>query len=273
MIKSLPIAIVIPHSGLSIPSELNGRIALTPAQIFNEADVYADQIYDYQDLVLHWVSFPIARAIIDVNRSTDPALNRPGDGVVKRQTSYGDAVFHPGQEPDEALEAQLIETYWKPWHEKMAEITADPRVKLVLDCHTMASVGPSRYDDPGQMRPRVDVANLGTADNQIHPERGRLSAPADLTQMAAEQFRESFARVSTLAPVGVPVLLNTPFWGGWNLLSHGGHQQPWLMLELNRALYVGPQKGNSPIVPPDTMLMTILRQKIWQALERIVDNM
>jgi hypothetical protein len=77
----LPVAIVIPHSGLAIPPELTGRIALSPAQIFNEADAYANGVYGFPERVLHWVSFPYARAVLDINRPLDPALNRPGDSI------------------------------------------------------------------------------------------------------------------------------------------------------------------------------------------------
>ncbi|MBE2221674.1 MAG: N-formylglutamate amidohydrolase, partial [Anaerolineae bacterium] len=68
MTTKLPIAIIIPHGGLAIPPELEGRIALTPEQIFNEADAYVDDIFDYQHRVLHWMNFPYARGILDVNR-------------------------------------------------------------------------------------------------------------------------------------------------------------------------------------------------------------
>ena len=97
--SKLPVAIVISHSGLAIPPELNGRIILTPAQIFNEADAYTNDIYDFRNDVLHWVSFPYARALLDVNRSPNAHYNRPGDSVVKWQTSYGAPVYEAGTEP------------------------------------------------------------------------------------------------------------------------------------------------------------------------------
>ena len=56
----LPIAIVLPHAGLQIPPELTDRLALTPEQIFNEADAYTDLIYDFRDQVVHWACFPLS---------------------------------------------------------------------------------------------------------------------------------------------------------------------------------------------------------------------
>jgi N-formylglutamate deformylase len=181
MQEKYPIAIISPHGGLAIPPELDGRVALTAEQIFNEADAYADEIFDFRDRVLYFETFPYGRALLDVNRPADPALvHRPGDGFVKRKTGYGDPVFHPGLEPDAELEQMLIDRYWRSWHDRLQRIERDTRVKLVLDCHSMAAVGPTAYDDPAKLRPRVEAANLGDESGNIDPLRGRLSAPADL---------------------------------------------------------------------------------------------
>jgi N-formylglutamate deformylase len=100
MTNRYPLAIILPHGGLAVPPELNGRIALTPEQLFNEADAYVDEIFDYRDRVVHWLNFPYARAILDVNRPADATLHhRLGDGAVKEQTSYGTAVFSMAARP------------------------------------------------------------------------------------------------------------------------------------------------------------------------------
>lgn len=260
----LPIAIVLPHPGRDIPPELSGRIALTPEQIFNEADVYTDLIYDFQDQVLHWVRFPYARAILDMNRPDDPNQTRPGDGIVKRQTSYGDPVFRPGHEPDPALERTLIDRYWRPWHQQLAAIAADKRVKWVIDAHSMAAIGPGNYDDPGRTRPRVSAANFGNEQGEAGPFP--LTAPPSFVRTLATRLGEALADLPGLAPTGRDFAINSPFYGGYDLQAHGSQPQPWLMIELNRALYIGEQEGNSPIVPADPGRIQLLRQRIWQTL-------
>ena len=170
MNNRLPIALINSHSGLALPPELNDRIALTPQQIFNEADAYTDNIFDFRDRALYFETFPYSRAIIDENRPTDPNFHhRNGDGVVKRITSYDIPVSHPGMEPEPEWEQHLINHYWQRWHDRLEKIEQDPRVKLVIDCHSMAAVGPSGYDDPSQLRPRVEVANLGDCCGNLRP--------------------------------------------------------------------------------------------------------
>ena len=271
MTTILPIAIISPHGGLGIPDELNGRVALTPEQIFNEADAYVDDIFNFGDDVLYYETFPYARCILDMNRPANSALHhRQGDGVVKRITSYGDHVYHPRMEPEPNLEQFLINHYYESWHNRLTDIANDPRVKLVIDCHSMASIGPSNFDDPGTLRPRVAVCNMGDIYGNLYPPRERISASPDLTIAFAEAVGDRLSDLSPLADVGVYTAVNTPYWGGWDVWMHGGYQQPWLMIELNRGLYVGRQTAVTPIIPPNPARIADLRQRIWEAILDIV---
>lgn len=268
MRATLPIAIIIPHGGLAVPPELAGRLALTPEQIFNEADAYVDEIFDFRGQVRHWLNFPLARAILDVNRPDDTTQHhRLGDGAVKEQTSYGAPVFLDGETPDNELVNHLIATYWRPWHEKLAAIVDDPAVKLVVDCHSMAAIGPSTYEDPTILRPRVSVSNLGDERGEPRQHWGHITAPPAATRFLAGRLAELLGDIPDLAPTGLPYAINYPYLGGWGMRLHGGYNKPWLMIELSRGLYVGRQDGDTPIVPPDYGLLACLRQRIWQGIE------
>ncbi len=262
----LPIAIVIPHAGIERPSELNGRLAITPEQIFNEADIFADQLFDFRDEVLHWVKFPYARAILDMNRPNDPSRIRPGDGIVKWQTSYGDPIYLPNQRPDAELEQQLIDKYWQPWHAQLAAIAQDERVKLVIDAHSMAAVGPGKYDDPGARRPFVSVSNFGDKNGEASAQRDRLTAPPNLTRWFAQKLETALLDVPLFAETQQTAGINSPFYGGWDIYQHGTGHQPWFMVEINRALYVGDQTGSSPIQPANQTQIQLLRERIWDVL-------
>lgn len=270
--SKLPIALVLPHGGLAIPPELHGRVALTDAQIFNEADAYIDDIFAFADAVLAYETFPYGRALLDMNRPADETdHHRLGDGVVKGITSYGQPVYLPGQEPDATLRRQLLASYWQSWQARLDAIEANPQIKLVIDCHSMAAVGPAYYDDPARLRPRVQVANLGDVHGEVHPDRGRLSAPTAVTRFFGAQLGELLADVPPLTAVGEEMAINEPFWGGWNLAVRGQAKQPWLMVELNRGLYVGWQNGDTAVVPPDPVRLGLLRQKVWRGLTAVVD--
>jgi N-formylglutamate deformylase len=273
---TLPIAIILAHGALACPLELQNRHALTSEQVFNEADAYTDDIFDFGAEVLQTVRFPYARCFIDVNRPNDdtlvahPQLWRAGDGVVKRQTSYGVPVFKPGAQPDAAFEQALIERYWRSWHAQLEAAANDSRIKLVIDCHSMAAAGPSHYSDPGALRPRMQVANLGGLDAEREPLRNAISAEPALTRRFAELVGAASAALPALIPVGEPCRINAPFWGGWNVWAHGGKKQPWLMIEVNRGLYVGAQSSDTPIVPPNAAAIAGIRAALRQAITALV---
>lgn len=268
----LPIAILLPHASLDMPPELEGRAILTPEQVFNEADAYVDRIFGVRDDVLYWLRFDAARAYIDVNRADDriapahPLKSQPGDGIVKRITSYGAPVFAPGREPDAALEDRLIARYHAPWNRRLEQIANDPRVKLVIDCHSMAATGPNNFGDAGKLRPRICVANRGDARGERDPGKGKLTAPPALARRMRDLLDQAVADLAPLAPTGPNALINHPFAGGWDIWAYADGSKPWVMIEVNRALYVGPQTGETAVVPPDDRRLGDLRERLWRAI-------
>jgi N-formylglutamate amidohydrolase len=271
MTPTLPIAIILPHGGLEILPELADSVSLTPEQIFNEADAYVDEIYDYRDRVLHWLNFPYARAILDVNRPDDASSHhRLGDAAVKFQTSYGTPVFFEDKAPDVALVNQLIGRYWRPWHQQLSDIVADPAVRLVIDCHSMAAVGPAAYDDPAALRPRVSSSNLGDAQGEPRESWAHITAPPAAVRLFGRKLGHLLSDIPDLAETGAPYAINSPYLGGWGMRLYGGAYKPWLMVELNRGLYIGEQSGDSPIAPPNHALLRALGDRIWQAIEAVL---
>ncbi|MEM7333824.1 MAG: N-formylglutamate amidohydrolase [Chloroflexota bacterium] len=270
----LPIAIVSPHGGLGIPPELNGRIALTPEQIFNEADAYVDEIFDFSGKVLYYETFPYSRGIVDLNRPKDGQFyHRVGDGIVKEQTSYGNKVFLPGHEPDEALQNHLIDTYWQAWHNKLEEIANDTRVKLVIDAHSMAGTGPSNYENPHQTRPRLMVGNMGGENGAVREELGSVTASPEFSCWLAAELGQALGHLDPWSEAGEKSAVNKPYRGGWDIYAHGGKNQPWVMIEISRAMYIGHQEADSPIVPLNEERISALREGIWSVFCKAVDRL
>ena len=270
--EKLPIAIIIPHASLDIPPEFEGRLAIDENQIFNEADAYTDLIFDFRDRVTHWLRSPYARVLIDVNRPDDPAmLKRIGDGVVKDVTSYGQAVFRPGLRPALSEEREIVQRYWRPWHEQLAAIAADPEIKLVIDAHSMAARGPKKYDPLEKIRPRACVSNLGDPTGGPNGLSATTMSAEPLRFLGAEVGRR-FAQMDALCEAAEPgpVLLNAPYRGGWDLTAHGlESEQPWAMIEVSRAMYIGRQDEGSPAHPPRMEQIEQLREALWQSIEAL----
>ena len=135
---SLPILISVPHAGLRVPHEIGDTCCLTPREIAEDGDGGASEIYAIESDVAHFVTTDIARAIIDLNRSKE---DRRKDGVVKTHTCWDVVVY--SRFPSEDLIDTLLAAYYEPYHDRLTQL-ADRAIRLAVDCHTMAAIGPPR---------------------------------------------------------------------------------------------------------------------------------
>lgn len=287
----LPIILSIPHGGLTTPPELSANLAIDATTIYNECDLWADQLYDFshKDLnafiprthtagVLATVTMPIARVLIDANRAPEDLTNP--DGPVKTQTSYGQPIYKVAL--GQTQQQQLLATYWQPYHQALEAVLHNNgrQARLFLDAHNMAQHGPAAYDFPGAARPLICLANFGDARGEADPSLGWTSCPPLLLRKAATIAEELFADMTLLEPTpneSVPVVaLNWPFNGGYILQRYSQATTtrpalPGIMLEVNRGLFVGDQKTDTLIQPPNLDRIAQVRQRLYRWATRLLD--
>jgi len=216
---TLPLLISTPHAGLKVPPEVKEICTLTEQQIVEDGDEGAAEIYSLRDEVTSFVTTDVARAIVDLNRAED---DRRADGVVKTHTIWEVPIY------SEPLSDELVETlltkYYRPYHNQLSALAKN--VKLGVDCHTMAQVGPPVASDAGKERPLICLSNAeGTC-------------PESWLTRLAECLENSF-RVS--------VSINSPFKGGYIIRSHA-HELPWVQLELSRATFLSIEQKRSCVL-------------------------
>ncbi len=218
----LPVLVSIPHGGIWTPPELLGKVNLNDFEMLGESDAFTHSIYDIGDAALAGVyKSDVARALVDLNRPPDHLPPRKLDGVIKDVTTYGIKVYKEDMTPDEALIKSLLGRYYFPYHESIAEALATPGLKLALDCHSMASAGPTLARDAGQRRPLICLGNV----------RGKSCRDPVL-----ERLKECFVRSFGLKDEDVA--LNRPFSGGYITRHYGMNPVPWVQVEISRALYL-----------------------------------
>ncbi|MBI1294686.1 hypothetical protein GC175_06975 [bacterium] len=289
----LPVVQSIPHGGLSVPDEVADCLAISDVTIYNECDLWVDQLFDFDhpDLLalrpqgqtaatLGKADLSIARVLIDGNRPPD-SLDNP-DGVVKTQTSYGDPIYRAPI--DREMQIRLRDLYWQPFHDEVDTLlhANAGRTLLFLDCHNMAQRGPDAYLDPGKVRPSICIANFGNEDGEAVGNRPS-SAPAWFARAAARIARPLFADLPLLEPNPEPtpvVALNQPYAGGYILQKYvdenyqqrlqSEHRYVGLMVELNRGLFVGNQRTDTPVRPPNEERIAAVRLRLYRWLTAIV---
>ncbi len=277
----LPLLLCIPHAGLDVPSEVESRLAINPTTIYNECDLWADQLYDFSEAhaVLARVTMPIARVLVDANRPSNDWDNP--DGAVKTQTSYGEQVY---RKPLALTERRLLQRrYWQPMHQRLHAAIRQhaAATMLFLDCHNMAQVGPDAYGDPGAQRPYICLANLGDSRGEEKRDGSQLSCSPELIRAAAVVAQELFTDLELLQPDATSadiVAINRPFAGGFILREAAamlaavkGTPVPSIMIEVNRGLFVGRQNPDTPITPPNYPRIAAVRTRIVQWAVRVLE--
>ncbi len=215
---TLPLLISVPHAGLKVPPEVEELCTLTREQIAQDGDEGASEIYSIRKEVAAFVTTDIARAIVDLNRSEN---DRRADGVVKTHTIWNVPVY--SGPISEELVKTLLAKYHRPYHNRLSMLAED--IRLGVDCHTMAAVGPPIGPDAGEKRPLICLSNAeGTCPDVW------------LNQLTA-CFENAFQ---------VEVSRNFPFKGGHIIRSHA-HEIPWVQVEVSRAPFLGDQQKRSCI--------------------------
>lgn len=229
-----------PHSGNVYPEEFQRQSRLDPLTLRRSEDAFVNELMGAGPLLgapLLEAMFP--RSYCDPNREAyelDPAMFsdplpshvvtqsgklRSGLGTIAKVVAGGMEIYANKLTFAEA--ERRVETLWRPYHDCLSDLLAEAKetagVALLLDCHSMPSVGGANMPDQGQRR----------ADMVLGDFHG-TSCPVHLVQRV-----ESY-----LEGRGFTVLRNKPYAGGY-ITQHytdranGVHT---LQIEINRDLYM-----------------------------------
>ncbi|MBI1260903.1 MAG: N-formylglutamate amidohydrolase [Rhizobiales bacterium] len=243
-IQTHPLVFCSPHSGRTYPQKFVANSRLDALMLRRSEDSFVEEIFSgvvgLGAPLLHAL-FP--RAYLDANREPyelDPTMFQDalpphantrslrvagGLGTIARIVSDTAEIY---REPLLYAEAERrIRLLYMPFHAALRELLEQTRARfgkaLLIDCHSMPSVGGPADDDTGADRPDIVLGDrYGTA------------CARDLTD-AAE---------ASLKSLGYTVSRNNPYAGGFNTEHYG---QPGLgfhalQIEINRALYMNEER-------------------------------
>lgn len=223
-----PVVVSVPHAGVGL-----GAFAepLDPAlDVRCDADLYVDELY--QDAPRGaFVRARLSRFVCDLNRHPDdvsaravpehPApRNRDGRGFVWEITTTGRATLRRPLSFDEWEARKAVhDGYYGALGDAIARARAKFGFAILVDGHSMPSVGRSGHADPGHER--ADIVPGDRLGSSCSP---RLSAAV------SEHFRRS----------GYTVAMNDPYRGGFITQHHGrpADQVHAIQIEMRRDLYM-----------------------------------
>ncbi len=238
--QTVPFVFASPHSGRDYPADFVRAARLDPTTLRSSEDAFVDDLFagvPGLGAVLLLARFP--RAFVDVNRepleldpdmfedalpsqaNTRSARVSAGLGTIARIVANGEEIYAGKLRYAEA--ARRIERFYRPYHQALSELLDETRrafgFAVLIDCHSMPSVGGPLDTDPGLHR--VDMI-LGDC-------HGVACAPA-LSEMAGTLLQRQ----------GFAVRYNNPYAGGFTTRHYGRPAEHChaLQIELNRALYM-----------------------------------
>ncbi len=235
-----PLVFASPHSGRDYPPAFVAASRLDPLSLRRSEDAFIDQVFvsaPSHGAPLLRAHFP--RVYVDPNREPfelDPDMFdgtlpdfvnaasprvAAGLGTVARVVTSGEEVYAGKLVFAEVRDR--IQTHYFPYHEALKNLVKSTRDRfggcLLIDCHSMPSVGGPMDSDPGLRR--VDMV-LG--------DRFATSCAPSITDFVER----------TLVGMGYSVRRNLPYAGGYTTAHYGRPREGVhaLQIELNRALYM-----------------------------------
>lgn len=238
--QTLPLVFASPHSGRNYPPDFVAASRLDRVSLRRSEDGFVDEIFGAAPEMgapLLRANFP--RAYVDANREPfelDPRMfvdplpayantRSPrvaaGLGTIARVVANGADIYRDKLAFSEAL--RRIRKYYWPYHAALRELLEETTARfggaILIDCHSMPSIGGPMDRDAGHRR--VDFV-LGDCHG--------TACSAEVTATAER----------ALAEMGYHVTRNTPYSGGFVTRHYGRpeNQVHALQIEVNRALYM-----------------------------------
>ncbi|TCS60933.1 N-formylglutamate amidohydrolase [Varunaivibrio sulfuroxidans] len=264
--QTVPVVFASPHSGDYYPASFRAASRLDPTALRRSEDAFMDELYkSAPDLGAPLIRARFPRAYVDPNReaweldpemftgalpdtanTTSPRI-AAGLGTIAKVVTNGENIYAGKLSVEEAL--WRIETYYRPYHAALKGLLDATYARfgcvLLIDCHSMPSIGGPMDRDPGLNR--VDMV-LGDA-------HGLACTPRITNRVKV-----------ALKNLGYRVLHNNPYAGGFTTRHYGQpkRHRHALQIEVNRALYM----NEDAITKNDTF--TTLQTDISRLIEAIV---
>jgi N-formylglutamate deformylase len=222
------VVVSVPHAGTAVDGFAD---ALAPTlDVRCDADLFVDQLYEGAPRGA-FIRARSSRFVCDLNRDPDDVSPRAvPDHPGPRNTDGRGFVWEVTTTGAPALARPLTLDEWRArkalhdaYHRAIAGALERARAKfgyaILVDGHSMPSVGRQGHADPG--RPRADI---------VPGDRLGTSCAPGLSRLVGEHFR---AR-------GLSVTFNEPYRGGFITAHHGrpAEQRHAIQIEMRRDLYM-----------------------------------
>ncbi len=238
--QTVPFVFASPHSGSDYSDDFIASSRLDPVSLRRSEDSFVDQLYScVPEFGAPLIKANFPRAFVDPNREAyelDPTMfedNLPdyvnrgsprvqaGLGTVAKLVTNGENIYRRKLTSAEAI--RRIKENYHPYHNALIELIKETKEAfgkcILIDCHSMPSIGGPMDNDRGNQR--VDFI-LGNGHGKTCPQALINFVDAGLTDL------------------GYDVRRNHPYSGGYTTRHYGNPEKGVhaLQIEINRIIYM-----------------------------------
>lgn len=238
--QTFPVVFCSPHSGSYYPKNFLKQSLLNETEIRASEDSYIDDLFSaVKDYDLDFLTANYPRAFVDLNRQPyelDPTMFydqlpdyvntkservKVGLGTIAKLVDDDKEIYKKKHYFSDIYDR--IQSYYMPYHNQLRQKVLSIQEKhgccLIIDCHSMHSVGRKFDSDTGKLRPDIILGN-----------RHGYSCNEDILKIFLNIFRSLGYRVSC----------NNPYAGANNVEYYPNlkNKIQVIQIEINRNLYI-----------------------------------
>ena len=199
-----PLLVSIPHDGRLLSDDIN-KLFKEKFLELPDTDWHMNRLYEsFKDTQWNIISANFSRYVVDLNRSSDDTKlykDYQSTGLCPIKSFSGEHLYSDDNEISELTIKRRVESYWKPYHDKINQTLESIKSKygyaILWDAHSIKSRIPNLFEG------ELPNLNIGTNSGE--------SCPNSIT--------ESIHKVASDS--GFSVVINDRFKGGYITRHYG----------------------------------------------------
>jgi predicted double-glycine peptidase len=225
-LKLKELLVVIPHSGLVIPKEIDpDSLSDRFPELIRNVDWYTNYLYDFRDILANkMVTFPYCSILLEANRHPDII-----EDCVPLKDTFGLSVYKRNRKPSDHLRKNLSDKYLAPFN-KSIEKNILAGADFLLDGHSTISAR-------GVSKNQIELMNFQHSKLDGGPV---YFCPPIIIETYAEELRKRLPdiKITVNQSEYFNVYGHICAQHSVNALSRIGKRVPALLQETNHGLYL-----------------------------------
>lgn len=201
---SSPLLVSIPHDGRLLSDDIN-KLFKEKFKELPDTDWHMNRLYEsFKDTQWNIISANFSRYVVDLNRSSDDTKlykDYQSTGLCPIKSFSGEHLYSDDNEISELTIKRRVESYWKPYHDKIKQTLKSIKSKygyaILWDAHSIKSRIPNLFEG------ELPNLNIGTNSGE--------SCPNSITESIHKVANDS----------GFSVVINDRFKGGYITRHYG----------------------------------------------------